>query len=239
MNRPKIIAHRGFHTSADTVENTIKSLKQAQQLDIYGTEFDVRMSVDGVPLVYHDEFLMDKEISKTDYKTLFSTFKVAGLGFLPTLENFLTYGMKVPSHKLVMEIKDLKSPEDEYNLFQSVIYLIEKLRMQDRLEYISFSLNICKMLKEWSPEAKVIYLNGDLSPQQIYDLGLDGLDYEYEVWKQHPEWFEGSRMLGLETGCWTVNEPKEFFELAELGIDFITTDKPDLLTDLMNEFQSS
>lgn len=239
MNKPKIIAHRGFWNTGDTTENTIKALRQAQQLPVYGTEFDVRMSLDGVPLIYHDEFIDGKEISKTDYKSLFSAFKVAGLGFLPTLEDFLTYGMKVPSHRLIMEIKDLSSKEEEFNLFQSVIYLIEKLRMQDRLEYLSFSLNICKLLKEWSPDAKVIYLNGELSPVEISELGLDGLDYEYEIWKNQPDWIDEAKNLGLETGCWTVDEPKEFFELAEWGIDFITTDKPDLFVDLMKDFDWS
>lgn len=238
MKLPKIIAHRGFKASDETVENTIKSLKQAQQLEIYGTEFDVRMSLDGVPIIFHDETLLGHEISKTDYKNLFSAFKVGGLGFLPTLESFLTYGMKVPSHKLIMEIKNAEDIEEEFRLFQSVVYLIEKLRMQDRLEYISFSLNLCKMLKDWLNSAVVSYLNGDLSPLEISNLGLDGLNYEYKIWKKHPEWLDEAKQLGLLTGCWTVNDPKLFFELTESGIDSITTDKPDLFLDLLKNYGS-
>lgn len=237
MKRPKIIAHRGYWNTDDCVENTIKALKQAQQLDIYGSEFDVRMSKDGVPLIYHDEFLEGNEISKSDFKTLFSAFKVARHGFLPTLENYLTYGMKVPSHRLVMEIKDIDSIEEEFNLFQSVIYLIEKLRMQDRLEYISFSLNICRLLKEWSESAIVSYLGGDLSPIEISEYGLNGLNYEFKIWKQNPDWISESKKLRLRTGCWTVNDVKEFFELAEMGIDFVTTDRPDLLLDFSAQIE--
>lgn len=236
MKKPKIIAHRGFWNTEDTIENTIKSLKQAQQLPIYGCEFDVRMSVDGVPLIYHDEFLAGLEVSKTEYKTLFSAFKTSCGGFLPTLELFLTYGMKTPSQKLIMEVKDLSSKNEEKNLVESVIYLVEKLRMQDRIEYISFSKYICQLLKEWLPKVNIAYLKGDLTPKEIKDLGLTGLNYENFVLKQQPEWISEASELGLTTACWTVNDPNEFFEFAEMGIDFITTDRPDLFLDLLSEF---
>lgn len=234
MKKPKIIAHRGFWKTDNTIENTIKSLRQAQQLDIYGTEFDVRMSMDGVPLIFHDEFLEDLEISKTDYKSLFSAFRTFKSGFLPTLEQFLTYGMRVPSHKLLMEIKPANTEAEEKILVESVIYLIEKLRMRERLEYISFSLNICKLIKQWDNNANVKYLNGDLSPSEISEFGIDGMNYEYEIWKSKPEWIEEAKELNLSLGCWTVNEPEKLFELAQTGIEFITTDYPDFFIDLIN-----
>ena len=51
-----IIAHRGyFQASPPTTENSLKALKNAQVLRVYGSEFDVRRSADGKLVVNHDE----------------------------------------------------------------------------------------------------------------------------------------------------------------------------------------
>ena len=43
----QIIAHRGYwQTKPETTENSLQALENAQKLNIYGTEFDVRMSKD-------------------------------------------------------------------------------------------------------------------------------------------------------------------------------------------------
>ena len=52
----QIIAHRGFwQTQPTTTENSLKSLENAQKLKLYGSEFDVRMTKDGVLVINHDE----------------------------------------------------------------------------------------------------------------------------------------------------------------------------------------
>lgn len=56
--------------------------------------------------------------------------------------------------------------------------------MENQTQYISFSLFICKELKRLDPKAKVQYLKGDLSPKEIKDLGIDGIDYHYSVFEK-------------------------------------------------------
>lgn len=52
----QIIAHRGYwNTQPKTSENSIKALENAQRLKIYGSEFDVRMTKDGILVINHDE----------------------------------------------------------------------------------------------------------------------------------------------------------------------------------------
>lgn len=41
-----------------------------------------------------------------------------------------------------------------------------------------------------------------------------------------------ARSLGLKVGCWTVDEPADMRRLADLGLDAICTDRPDLLAQL-------
>lgn len=67
----QIIAHRGYwQTNPPTTENSLKALGNAQKLKIYGAEFDVRMSKDGVLVVNHDEHHGKMEISETSFKEL-------------------------------------------------------------------------------------------------------------------------------------------------------------------------
>lgn len=228
MKKPNIIAHRGFWTKDDSKENSIKALKQAQELKIYGSEFDVQMTTDGVPVLNHDHFLEGFEIAKTEFQTLFSKKRAAGNGFLVTLENYLKKGLEAPWIKLIMEIKDNEDPGFEKQAVVSCVYLTEKYALQEQVEYISFSLNICKALKEVAPYANVKYLKGDLIPEAIKDLGLDGFNYEFPVYQKNPDWITAAKELDLSTGAWTVNEPEIFMDLKEKGIDFITTDWPDI-----------
>jgi glycerophosphoryl diester phosphodiesterase len=44
-----------------------------------------------------------------------------------------------------------------------------------------------------------------------------------------PEAVAEARALGLKVGAWTVDDPAEMQRLAELGLDAICTDRPDLL----------
>ena len=52
--QPKVIAHRGYWNCDGSAQNSIASLGKAQKLGIYGSEFDVWMTSDGVPVVFHD-----------------------------------------------------------------------------------------------------------------------------------------------------------------------------------------
>jgi glycerophosphoryl diester phosphodiesterase len=41
--------------------------------------------------------------------------------------------------------------------------------------------------------------------------------------------------LGLQVGVWTVNEPGDIKKMLDVGVDGITTDRPDLLRQIMAE----
>jgi glycerophosphoryl diester phosphodiesterase len=74
------------------------------------------------------------------------------------------------------------------------------------------------------PNAKVMYLNGDLSPQSLKDLGLTGLDYHHAVMDEHMNYFAEAKALGLIVNLWTVNDVSLMKKYFEAGADFITTD---------------
>ncbi|MDF2553470.1 MAG: glycerophosphodiester phosphodiesterase [Chryseobacterium sp.] len=225
----QIIAHRGyFQTNPPTTENSLKSLENAQNLKIYGAEFDVRMTKDGVLVINHDEHHGKMEISETDFKEL-EKVKLSNGEQFPTLKDYLKKGKKDKFLKLIVEIKPDKTKEKEDELTAKTIKMIKDLKLESQSEFISFSLNICKEIKKLEPSFKVQYLRGELSPQQIKDEGLDGIDYHYSIFEKNPTWISEAKALGLITNSWTVNDIAIYDELKKQGIDFVTTNIPDQL----------
>ncbi|MBT2623345.1 MULTISPECIES: glycerophosphodiester phosphodiesterase family protein [Chryseobacterium] len=225
----QIIAHRGYWQSQPpTTENSLKSLENAQKLKIYGAEFDVRMTKDGILVVNHDEHHAKMEISDTDFKELEKEKLSNGENF-PTLKDYLKQGKKDKSLKLIVEIKPDKTKEKEDELVQKTVKMIKDMKLESQSEFISFSLNICKEIKKAEPKFKVQYLNGELSPEQIKNEGLDGIDYHYSVFDKNPTWISEAKALGLITNSWTVNDVAVYDKLKGQGIGFITTNIPDQL----------
>ena len=227
----QIVAHRGYwQTQPPTTENSLTSLENAQKLKIYGSEFDVRMTKDGVLVVNHDEHHSKMEISETDFKEL-KKVKLSNGEDFPTLKDYLKQGKKDKSLKLVVEIKPDKTKEKEDEMTAKTIKMIKDMKLGSQCDFISFSLNICKEIKKLEPTFKVQYLKGELSPQQIKDEGLDGLDYHYSIFQKNPTWIAEAIALGLITNSWTVNDIAVYEELKKQNIAFITTNIPEQLKD--------
>lgn len=227
----RIIAHRGYwQTQPPTTENSLKSLENAQKLKIYGAEFDVRMTKDGVLVVNHDEHHAKMEISETDFKELRKVKLSNGEDF-PTLKDYLKKGKKDGSLKLIVEIKPDKTKEKEDELTAKTVRMIKDMKLESQSEFISFSLNICKEIKKLEPAFKVQYLKGELSPQQVKNEGLDGIDYHYSIFQKNPDWIAEATALGLITNAWTVNDIAVYEELKKQKIGFVTTNIPDQLQD--------
>ncbi len=225
----QIIAHRGFwQTNPATTENSIKALENAQNLRIYGAEFDVRMTKDGVLVINHDEHHGKMEVSETDFKDL-EKLKLSNGENFPTLKDYLKQGKKDKLLKLIIEIKPAKTPELENEIVKKTIQIVKDLKLEYQSEFISFSLNICKEIKKVEPKFKIQYLEGNLSPQQIKAEGLDGLDYHFSVYEKNPTWISEANSLGLITNAWTVNDIEVYKKLKEQGLKFVTTNVPDQL----------
>ncbi|RST27669.1 glycerophosphodiester phosphodiesterase [Chryseobacterium lacus] len=231
----QLIAHRGFWKTENSAQNSISSLKNAQQLGVYGSEFDVRMTKDGVLMINHDEDINGILIAENHYQVL-KHLSLKNGEYIPTFRQYLEQGKKVPQMKMIVELKPEKSAEREIQMAKQAVKIIRELNMEAQCEFISFSLNICKVLKKEMPDAVVLYLNGELSPAELKAAGLDGLDYHHRILtERNPHWLAEAQKLGLVTNAWTVNDQKTYQQLKSLGIQFITTDIPDEIKNLKNE----
>jgi len=237
LAKTQIIAHRGYWKQAGSAKNSISSLKNAQTLGAYGSELDVHITSDNVVVVCHDDSIQHHDINSSTYAEL-KDLKLENGEVLPTLEAYLKQEQKNTKTKLIIEIKYKKDAELEKKTVKSVVDLVKKFGMEKDVEYISFSMNICKELLQLtrnSPVAYLAYKDMVFSPKELKEIGLSGLDYHYALLFQKPEWITEAKALGLTTNAWTVNDTADIQKLIDLGIDFITTDEPVKTTELVTK----
>lgn len=232
----QIIAHRGFWKTNGSAQNSISALKNADSIAVYGSEVDVWLSRDGVPMVNHDDsiYLDGKKISvqDTDSKVLKSVVLLNGEP-MPTLKEYLKTFKKTKNIKLIIELKKHRTKAQEDELTMKTLKMVKAFGLQNRVEYISFGLNFTTKLIHLDPKAEVYYLNGDLSPKVMKEIGASGIDYHHSVIRKNPEWIKEAHDLGLKVNVWTVNKPEDIRQMLDWKVDFITTDEPNQVREMM------
>ena len=114
------------------------------------------------------------------------------------------------------------------------IKLVTKMGLENRMEYITFSLHAMKEFIRLAPAGTpVFYLNGELSPKELKDLGAAGLDYHMGGIKKHPEWIKEAHDLGLKVNVWTVDKAEDMKWLIDQKVDFITTNEPTVAQEIL------
>lgn len=234
---PKIIAHRGFHTVDDKAsENSIASFIAAQRIGVYGSEADFYITKDGVVVCYHDPTIAGMKIEDVNYVDI-QDKRLNNGEKIPTLEAYLEQLKKDSNTKLVIEIKSHSSNENHDRIVKSITEIVDKMGLNARTDYIAFSYYVCQKLAQSVPEGTIIgYLNGDKDPKSI-DKGINCIDYSMNSLKNNPQWIKDAHEKGMKVNVWTVNSPQEMLDFMAMGVDFITTDYPNLLKELIAKFE--
>lgn len=232
-----IVAHRGFWDceAAGYTQNSIASLKCAQDNNLWGSEFDVHVTSDDQVIVNHDNNIQGVLI----WDNPLSTFKAMTLknGEKPsTLDEYLTQGEKSKT-MLVLELKRQKNNERADVLFEKSIELLKahNLFTPSRVVFISFDKYLCDRLAKEYPEFVNQYLSGDIAPSKLAAQGINGIDYEQKVFKLFPGYVEVAHNLGMSVNAWTVNKAETMKELFDLGINQLTTNDPLLARELLGK----
>ena len=227
-NKTKVIAHRGYWKIEGSAQNSIKSLEEADRIKVYGSEFDVHLTADNEAIVFHDNKVNDIKVQEVNYDKL-KDIQLANGEKIPTLDQYLQKGKKLKKAKLIFELKSHATPQRDREAAAFILNKIKEYKLQKKTEYIAFSMEAAKEIIRLDKKGKVSYLNGELSPKELKSLGFAGLDYNYNVIKKHPEWVKEAKDLDLTVNVWTVNTAEQMQEMIALGVDYITTDYPELL----------
>ncbi|PRD46441.1 glycerophosphodiester phosphodiesterase family protein [Sphingobacterium haloxyli] len=235
MAQTEMIAHRGSWKNTKVPQNSLASLSKAIEQGAWGAEFDVHLTKDDVLVVTHDQDFYGIDIATSTYQELLAKKHPNGES-IPTAEEYLKKGLTQKKTKLIYELKTNKlGTERTLKAAELTVALVKKLKAGKQVEYIAFSYDACLKFKELDKKAKVHYLNGDKSPQEIKEAGLSGLDYHLSVYKKHPEWLGEAKKLQLKTNVWTVNREDDMHYFIDQKIDYITTDEPELLNRILKK----
>jgi glycerophosphoryl diester phosphodiesterase len=250
------VAHRGG--SALAPENTLAAFSVGLQHDADALEMDVHLSKDGEIMVTHDPLLarttgQPGEVADYDANTL-GGFNAAtafigstsyGSQKVPTFDEVLDLVEREAKRPVVLQV-EIKLKNDESRYLGIEEKLIAKLRERGRIEstiIISFDFPSLARIQELEPQIrtgaliskKYMTSVGAKGPkavaENIASLKVDyvGINYQYLSQTLYNEF----RNKKLGVGAWTVNEAKDMSRFAEMGVDFITSDRPDLLLQIV------
>lgn len=244
---PLCIAHRGARQEAP--ENTWSAFEKALAYPIDGIEFDVQMSKDGVPFLYHDDTLwrisrQRKRVGKMPFTQLERMdwgcwFDPAFQGEpLMTLEGLLDRAAHAPLW--LVEIKS--SPRDKVNghacrLAGKVVDLIKKAggaAIANRLMILSFDARVLATAHAQAPDLRyVLNLSGKetmasletlpITPDQLWavDIHIGRLSLAHVQW---------ARAHQIKVYTYTCNGPRQLSKALKLKVDAIISDRPGWLT---------
>ena len=225
---PKIIAHRGVHSSA--AENSLESFIAAQDLGVYGSELDVHITADNKIITNHDTTTGGVKIEQTNYDDL----PLRGGKKIPLLVDYFEQLLKKPGTKLIIELKTHSSTEMNMKVTEEVVRLVKEYQMESHVEFIAYNYGICKRLAELMPHMNIAYLTDDKAPRLLIADGIRGIDYEHgRLLTTNRAWIKQAHDLGMYVNTYTVNNSADMLRCIAAGVDFITTDNCPLLQSLI------
>lgn len=243
MKIPQIIGHRGACGYAP--ENTLDSIRTAAELGAGWVELDVKLSADGVAVIFHDDTLERTtngsgavaEASLEALETLDAGSWYAA-GFegvkIPTLEEALDVIIEL-GLGLNLEIKPCPGREVE-TAEVAMDVLSRYWDEMDKVLISSFSHVSLEAAFEVAPE----YKRALLLDTEIDENWRDIADH-LEVSAVHFDGRSASRDVvediieyGKLTGSYTINDAFRAKTLMSWGVDYVFTDVPDVVAGAIN-----
>lgn len=233
--RNGVIAHRGAWKNHDASQNSLNALKNAIEIGCEGSEFDVWLSSDNKVILSHDAEIGGKKVEETTAEELLSIpFK--NNDFLPSLEQYIHCIKTQNKTRLVLEVKSSqKGKERSEAVADSSVQIVHRIQAQAWVDYITFNIDAAKRIREIDPTARILYLETDRDFEYLKASNISGIDYHYSRFFKDEGLATKARNAGLLTNVWTVNKEEDMKVLLNQGIDYITTDEPELLLRVLSE----
>ena len=181
----KIMSHRGYYAHPGSFENTLTSLKGAQQLGVEGVELDVHLTTDDSLVILHGPKIAGNpypDIQKLDYATVKSCVLPNG-DRIPSLREYFTQAKKTTALMLFVELKSHPTPERETRLAEKVLALCDEMNMYDQVTFISFSEYLCDEILRLHKGALVFPISSKkvYAVSELLSKGYSGVSYNYNV----------------------------------------------------------
>jgi len=230
MSNIIIVAHRGF--SGIYPENTLLAFQKAVELGVDFIELDIHQTLDKEIVVCHDEKIdrttdgkgYIKEMNYEEIKK-YDAGKWKGYSGekIPLLKDvFEKFKNKV---KILIEIKECAVYE--------LVKLIKEYKIEKSVIVGSFNLEYIKEVRNLFPiiSTALISYKVPTNIDQLIKYGIRKLDIEFH--NLNKEIVKELVSYGFVINTWTPNTEEELKKVIDYGVQFITTDRPDILKKLI------
>lgn len=227
-------AHRGASEYAP--ENTLSSFYLGLLQGANGIETDVRRTKDGTLVLFHDDTLdrvsdSSGNVSDYTYEEL-RKIKIRGKctnGFydrIVTLREFLD---KFHSYDISFAI-ELKGEGVE----EETLAMAKEYGIMNKTTFTSFKFEYIEKIKELDSTARVGWLTSDVSDEAVRKLiSMGGEEFAPKAQLITPELMKSWRDLDLGVRAWGVSNLELMENMCKLGVDGMTVNFPDKLTEYL------
>jgi glycerophosphoryl diester phosphodiesterase len=228
------IAHRG--ASAYAPENSLTAFVKAAEMGADMVEVDIRLTADEVPVVAHDDTLsrvygVNHSINELTLAELSASFP-AQVEPIPTFEQVAATCAELRLG-LYLDVKQVS-----YQGTAAVIQLLAHYGLERYTIFGSFRPDWVAEIKAHRASLLTSVLFGSTHINPVLLARALGCDYVHPCWENAapephtlltPEWMQAVRAADLGIICWHEERPGEIRALANLGVDGICSDTPDVL----------
>ncbi|MCU0497941.1 MAG: glycerophosphodiester phosphodiesterase [Anaerolineae bacterium] len=235
MARTLVFGHRG--ASAYAPQNTLPSFQLALDQQVDGIEFDVHLSSDGIPVVFHD-FVLDH---LTDGTGLIHEKSLADLKQLDAGGKFGAQfaGVRIPTLAEVFELVgdrvilnvEIKSRHQQAS--RLIGEVIHQFGLQSQVIVSSFDLDTLSLARQAMPDIAIGVLHeailSDEHLKLIEAIRPQALHPYYQLLFHNTDYVTTYLNSAFQVNTWTVNDPAHAQKLQQLGVNAVMTDYPDLI----------
>jgi glycerophosphoryl diester phosphodiesterase len=235
---PRIAAHRGG--ALLWPENSLTAFRGALALGADLLELDVHLSRDGEVVVIHDPTLERtttgqgpvREHTWAELETV--ALRGAGDERIPQLRDVLEL-LRPATAGLLLEIKAGPGGVAYPGIEERVVRLLAETGLTERTTVMAFDWTTLERVRGLAPglrRSALLSRRGVESRGGVADAvrgaAAVATDLGIERSLLSPAIVAAARAAGLTIGVWTVNELEELRAALAAGVDYVTTDRPDL-----------
>ena len=223
----KIYAHRG--ASHDFPEMTMVAYENAVKQGADGFECDLRLTKDGVAVLWHDADL--KRRANNDAVVAEKTFKELKAIYpqLLELDEFLDFGI-TEKKSLLLETKHPVPSRTEIEN-----YVVQKLHKEAKriekagidITVMSFSWFAVERVKQLDKSIALTYLIREVTPRlSVRYTSAHSIGPGIAQLRKKPALAQQIKSAGKKLNVWTVDEPSDIILCRHLGVDNLITNRP-------------
>ncbi len=225
-----LVAHRGF--SAIAPENSAAAFREAGKNGFFAAECDIQLSKDNVWVVNHNldiEKMTNGEgkIWDMTYEEISKYFVDGGNNAekyqnqkLITLEEYLAI---CNEYKIIPQIE---VKEGNYECLNDILTSLDKYEgMRETAIIISFDTAILEKIRNLDENIELWYLTHEITDKAIRLATANNYAIAFNCKKYNAEMLKKAQDENIKLASWTVDNPKIYKELYDLGVRNFTTNR--------------